>query len=434
MPIQQQALLPLIKRQVPEGKDYRIIIPENVEHIIRKFCAKAPDNEWSGTLFYEFEGDFDSDSFKIICRDFFLMDLGSSAYTEFIEDGTAIDYMVQHPELLSCQMGLTHSHDRMPTFFSNTDISTLQKEGTDRNNFVSLIVNNDGTYSAAITRKVEYIEKHDIEITGKYPLFGTRRIYELPPVHSKDEKKKTVVEWFDLVVEKHSVHFQPDEYDMRFNEIAAKRINKQSSRYSYSDMSGIKKQQPWAGGGFIGREDDEIKYADDYDDVPKSIVPSVIKPAEKTLCEIKEPTLFNNNPFIDDVFDDEFVQEALTMPSLIYKLEQLMLEILTGCPIISNWVKPGEINNSLFEKILDSFNKAGYTEDVYHSFVYSALTDRFVTIEPEEYFPKYALEEGVSAYMLENVITVKLINLMNKLSSSKLRSAALEALIEFYSL
>lgn len=108
MPLQQQVLLPLIKRQVPEGKDYRIVIPENVEFIIRKFCAKAPDNEWSGTLFYEFEGDFDSDSFKIICKDFFLMDLGSGAYTEFIEDGTAIDYMVQHPELLSCQMGLTH--------------------------------------------------------------------------------------------------------------------------------------------------------------------------------------------------------------------------------------------------------------------------------------------------------------------------------------
>lgn len=114
----QTELPPLIKRQTPEGKDYRIVIPENVEKIIRKFCELSPHNEWSGTLFYEFEGDFNSDSFKIICRDFFLMDLGSGAFTEFDEDGTAIDYMVQHPELLNCQMGLQHSHNVMAKIFA----------------------------------------------------------------------------------------------------------------------------------------------------------------------------------------------------------------------------------------------------------------------------------------------------------------------------
>ena len=104
-----QTTLPLlINRQVPEGQHYKIVIPENVERIIRKYCALSPDNEWSGTLFYEVEGNFDSPEFKIICRDFFLMDLGSAAYTSFDEDGTAIDYMCQHPELLDCQMGLTH--------------------------------------------------------------------------------------------------------------------------------------------------------------------------------------------------------------------------------------------------------------------------------------------------------------------------------------
>lgn len=40
------------------------------------------------------------------------------------------------------------------TFFSGTDIATLQSEGNSRNNFVSLIVNNKGLYSAAITRKI----------------------------------------------------------------------------------------------------------------------------------------------------------------------------------------------------------------------------------------------------------------------------------------
>lgn len=94
-----------------------IVIPSNVEYIIRKFCAKAPDNEWSGTLFYQVEGNF-NEGLRIICKDFLLMDLGSAAFTEFDEDGTAIDYMVQHPELLDCQMGLLHSHDRMAKIFA----------------------------------------------------------------------------------------------------------------------------------------------------------------------------------------------------------------------------------------------------------------------------------------------------------------------------
>lgn len=44
----------------------------------------------------------------------------------------------------------------MATFFSSTDNSTLVEEGMDTCHFLSLIVNNAGTYSARITRKVAY--------------------------------------------------------------------------------------------------------------------------------------------------------------------------------------------------------------------------------------------------------------------------------------
>ena len=43
----------------------------------------------------------------------------------------------------------------MATFFSSTDVSTLQSEGNETIHFVSLIVNNAGEYNAAITRKVK---------------------------------------------------------------------------------------------------------------------------------------------------------------------------------------------------------------------------------------------------------------------------------------
>lgn len=54
----------------------------------------------------------------------------------------------------------------MTSFFSNTDIDTLQEEGDERNHFVSLIVNNAGKYTAAITRKIKYTSVRNLSYEG----------------------------------------------------------------------------------------------------------------------------------------------------------------------------------------------------------------------------------------------------------------------------
>ena len=79
----------------------------------------------------------------------------------------------------------------MSTFFSTTDQDTLLEEGLDRNNFVSLIVNNKGEYTAAITRKVKIKKVHT-----SYNFFdkGEQENTE----ETIDEE--TVVEWFNLNV------------------------------------------------------------------------------------------------------------------------------------------------------------------------------------------------------------------------------------------
>ena len=115
-------------------------------------CQQVSSIEWSGTLFYKPEGKYEDDTLVIRCVDFFPMDIGSQSYTEFDMSPDVIGYMTENPELLDCQMGLIHSHNTMATFFSGTDTSTLLEEGKDRNHFVSLIVNNAGTYTAGITR------------------------------------------------------------------------------------------------------------------------------------------------------------------------------------------------------------------------------------------------------------------------------------------
>ena len=159
---------------------YKLVIPTDVENKIRYLCNKISQVEWSGTLFYTYSGSFEKGTLEIRCVDIFPMDIGSQTYTEFDMSPDVVAYMTDHPELLNCQMGLIHSHNNMATFFSGTDTATLREEGNDRNHFVSLIVNNAGTYTAAITRKIT--EKKVISSTFIYRTFddiektGTRTV------------------------------------------------------------------------------------------------------------------------------------------------------------------------------------------------------------------------------------------------------------------
>lgn len=173
-----------VQKKVPSLEKYtdiyKLVIPADVENKIRYLCNKISQVEWSGTLFYTYSGSFEEGTLEIRCIDIFPMDIGSQTYTEFDMSPDVVAYMTDHPELLNCQMGLIHSHNNMATFFSGTDTATLREEGNDRNHFVSLIVNNAGTYTAAITRKIT--EKKVISSTFIYRTFddiektGTRTV------------------------------------------------------------------------------------------------------------------------------------------------------------------------------------------------------------------------------------------------------------------
>ena len=154
--------IPLVK----QSTTYKIIIPATVERQIRFLCERVWDTEWSGVLFYTPSGDFSDGSLEIHCVDIFPMDIGNATYTEFNMSPDVISYMAQKPELLDCKMGLIHSHNNMSTFFSGTDTATLAEEGNERNHFVSLIVNNAGKYTAAITRKIKYHSVRDLSYEG----------------------------------------------------------------------------------------------------------------------------------------------------------------------------------------------------------------------------------------------------------------------------
>lgn len=178
-----------------KNENNKIIIPIEVENKIRALCKKVYNIEWSGILFYKKEGTFEDNNLRIICVDIFPMDIGTTVYTEFQESPDIISYMTGNTELLDCQMGLVHSHHSMSTFFSGTDKATLKEEGTYKNHFVSLIVNNDGQYTAAITRKIKS-NKTIIE-DNYYNSFNGEVLS-----YTKEYKEETEeLEYFQLVVE-----------------------------------------------------------------------------------------------------------------------------------------------------------------------------------------------------------------------------------------
>lgn len=211
----QEPKLRLLKNA---DQKFKLIIPKEMEQKIRIACARLPENEWSGVLFYNVKGSFEKGTLKILCRDFLVMDIGSAVYTEWSTNADIISYMCQE-DLTDCQMGLIHSHDKMAAYFSGTDLSTLREEGNDRNNVVSLIVNNEGKYVASLTRKIhaEGICKQ----TCSYPFFGDGD----RSFNESFETEDNYVEYFDLEIVKPVLKESHKDFNDRLSLLIAAKNN-----------------------------------------------------------------------------------------------------------------------------------------------------------------------------------------------------------------
>lgn len=237
--LQKKEVLNLIK----SASTFKLIIPQEVEAKIRHLCNRVHDVEWSGTLFYKVEGSLDEGSLVATCLDIFVMDIGTSGYTEYNEAPDVVAYMCNHPELLEEGVfeGLIHSHNNMPTFFSGTDTSTLIEEGTNTNHFLSLIVNNAGKYTAGITRKIveEVKAKAHIVYTKNkhYHTFNDNKIILSNNTVSEADKEEVRatehIEWFGAIIEKAEVANDFEDIDVRLSEIRASKTEKQVIGKSY---------------------------------------------------------------------------------------------------------------------------------------------------------------------------------------------------------
>lgn len=280
--------------------NYKLIIPAEVERKIRFACQKVWSTEWSGTLFFTHEGSFENNDLVIRCVDIYIMDIGTQAYTEFDMNPDVIAYMTENPELLDCQLGLIHSHAGMQTFFSGTDTATLKEEGRDRNNFVSLIVNNAGSYTAAITRR---IKSKQVMESVSYEFFGDGE---------KQDTKKYVsdadeIEWFYLKIEKEGESYSFPDMAARLEEIKQAKTEKAK-----------KAQIPAYSGNSYG-----IKAG-----------PANLVRKETDKSKVVQPTLFDD---VDDLpFDDDYSLPYGQVTFDKATLKSLVLQLITGSIILSN--------------------------------------------------------------------------------------------------
>lgn len=124
----------------------------------------------------------------------------------------------------------------MATFFSGTDNNALIQEGNSMNNFVSLIVNNVGTYTAAITKKVVAHKKEHIttESTESYQFFNKGTVEERNNTSEKTEEyDETFIEKIKLIVIRPQITFQ-DSTISRFNEVGSKKTQAVSKIWTAS--------------------------------------------------------------------------------------------------------------------------------------------------------------------------------------------------------
>ena len=287
--------------------NYKLIIPAEVERKIRFACQKVWSTEWSGTLFFTHEGSFENNDLVIRCVDIYIMDIGTQAYTEFDMNPDVIAYMCENPELLDCQMGLIHSHNNMSTFFSGTDTATLREEGIDRNNFVSLIVNNAGTYTAAITRR---IKSKQVKESVSYEFFGDGEKHDTKEyVSSADE-----IEWFYLKIEKEGENYSFPDMAARLEEIKQAKAERAE-----------KAQTPVYQGGY------KPVIANSYG---TKAGPANLVKKEADKPKVVQPTLFDNAddlPF-EEGYDIPYGHVSFDKVTL----KSLVLQLITGSIIISN--------------------------------------------------------------------------------------------------
>lgn len=144
-----------------QGKGKLILTQGLIDQIdyLHKYVGPT---EWCGILFYKkISGEINSSSdFVLQAEQIYPMNIGSETYTAAELEGIdTIDMYEKCNPNYELKQGLIHTHHRMATFFSGTDMSELHDNAPLHNYYLSLIVNFAGSYTAKIAYVADVVSK-----------------------------------------------------------------------------------------------------------------------------------------------------------------------------------------------------------------------------------------------------------------------------------
>ena len=305
---------------------YKIEIPQFINAKIVHLCNRVHEVEWSGVLFYEIKGTWEDEEnpLTVICKDILVQDIGTLGYTEFNVTADVMSYALEN-NLLDCYQGLIHSHNNMPTFFSTTDTKTLLLEGQDRNHFVSLIVNNAGLYTAAITRHIT----STVNITEEfnYPSFEDTQFSST----RTEEEKWDYIEWFKLQINIDKKDFNFDDVDSILKEITEKKKKEEEERKNKCNYSSYYTQN-------LNKAQNYPSYKVPQKDI-KQPIPS-IQPVQSELSferypDYEAPLYMNKEANLEDNLKDNLKDDTEDMKTM---LDEETLQLYRSTEIDENLI------------------------------------------------------------------------------------------------
>jgi hypothetical protein len=272
------------------------------------------------------------------------------------------------------------SHKQMSCFFSGTDTATLQSEGDDTNCFVSLIVNNAGTYCAAITRKKTLsIESTVKKFASSYEFFGEGEVKESGnPVETTEKTEETSIEYFMLDVEREIADNPFTFLDKRFEEIENLKKSEIKSQF-LSNTSNNSREE----------ERDEDFYSWIHSNRNKSAeINEAFYPLPKEQC--KEQNLFDDDTMKEmEVSAEDWEPD----PDLIH---HLVCQMVTCSLIVNKDIDLKQwIVRHMNKKYTEIFGNVAISFDNWKEFIVEFLLDRYDDPEvPAELYNDYDMYLG----------------------------------------
>lgn len=219
-------------------------------------------------LFYDTEGEFGDENFKITAKGLFLLDIGTHSYTEYDPaDPDLIKFLMANPEVLAMKKGHIHSHNNMAVFFSGTDNDELIDNCVFHNFYLSLIVNNRNEMCAKIAFRAKSTSENHLTISYMNQE-GKEKQKKLTGTKESESAYVYKCEIFKLgeVVE--------DSFKGRFQELKEARESKEKARKS---LEAAHKNGTYTGFNI----DERWRQAGLFDDVKGSSLPPKGKKEEE---------------------------------------------------------------------------------------------------------------------------------------------------------